>query len=155
MPENGREKKEFSRAIFPRSSAKGRIILIIISRYVRLEVSRTEEGEETQEFPAQLPFFLSYFQSKNYSNNVSPSQGVSVATLGAPQWLYVPPDLNDHWLFAVPRKTQIENPSENVSKIIPPQVTGSHPVRGRSVELFMCHPWPDSNEKRVAKKRRR
>ena len=39
-------------------------LFVIISRYVRLEVSRTEEGEETQEFPAQLPFFLSCFQSK-------------------------------------------------------------------------------------------
>ena len=43
-------------------------------------------------------------------------------------------------LFAVPRKTQIENPSENVSKIIPPKVAGSHPARGRICGIIYVSP---------------
>ena len=43
-----------------------------------------------------FPSFQSFFQSKNYLKMQARSQGVSVVTLGAPLWLYVPPDQNDH-----------------------------------------------------------
>ena len=69
---------------------------IIISRYARLKVSRKEEGEETQEFPAQLPFLSkASFRARIIQIMQAQSQGVDVATLGAPQWLNVPPDPND------------------------------------------------------------
>ena len=53
-----REKKEESFHVqhFPAFLRKSGIIFIIIFRYARLKVSRTEKGEETEEFPSPLPF---------------------------------------------------------------------------------------------------
>ena len=91
------ERRKLERAIFPCSPVLKQIFFDhYFSRYVRLK-GRKEEGEETEEARSNFPFFSIPFQRNYYLKMQARSQGVSVATLGAPQWQMPPPLFPNHY----------------------------------------------------------